>query len=703
MLISFSVQDDLCGKHFTMYERTEQFNIIGLVPEKYGFGLLAAECIKYTVNEVNSNILQNNLVLGLEIHDTCAHNRLNVLTELCAEILLQPRNELPCECKEHRDFHFIGIVESVTSTNSRHLSKLLSFVDIPIVSNIATSISLSNKNLYPNFFRTIPSDGVFVRALVDFILMYNWYYVSILSSSNWYGFDGRHALENIFSKTSICIDMNEVVQEQYDDRKLYSILEKLKNRRLNSLSSNVVIIYALNYIAKRILKAAEKINLQGITWILSDGTDASIWYKDINPNIIGGTFIFGHYGGESPQFQDYFNNLFQNKDKNYLVQQYCSKNNITTEHDFKNAFSSSLPYVGFIRNAVYSLAIALKDYIDSVCGKYNVKTCLLQHTFNKSRFFNRYFRSVSFNGLNNESIVFNKYGDVDLSMFHLNNVQLINKSLSIITVGLWSNKAGLKVNNKIYWTSGSEKPPSSICSETCRPGFYPIVNIGKTCCWICVRCKAGYIKPSHGENRCTKCQDGLTNANNTECILFKLINHTNFPRFTFVSYVLTAIGFMISSFVIFSLIRFRNTPLIKASNFKLSLVQVFAQFVLFFTLNFMLYDGDRVFCVVSFFINGWLITLVISILLVKTEQLVHIFTSKIRITSCDIFVMKAISFAVLTCTTFIEICLTAGMLLLESVHINTVYHTNSNKKELTCNLGNYIIVQSLYEPGFTLF
>lgn len=697
--LGFSVTfctSDVCGVQ--LHQNVENINLIGLVPDKYrSFGFMAFELIQFVVQEVNVNVLENITKLGLEIFSICEDDRVDAITEIFTEFILNTHDKSSCTCKKNEEnVHHIGVVESLTSTLTRHLSNILSFTEIPIVSNIATTTSLSNKNSYPNFFRTIPSDSVFAQALVDFVLMYNWSFVSVMATEDWYGFDGKYVLESFFEKNSICIDLDILLHVPIHKDDFYSIFQKLKSRHLNAIPTSVVIIYAIGSTAKEILMLAEEQGLHGITWIICDGAEVSNWYTDIDPKIMSGVFAFGHFGGLYPEFSNYFGALFQTQNKSLELKRYISFYNISTVEEFTSSFSSTMPYIGFIRNSVYSYALALRNYFNDVCDGHNATTCMFLHTFNQTKFLKNFLPHVSFVGLQNETVKFDQNGEVNTSVFYLYNFQPKNGVVDMVKVGEWNSIAGLQIQRDIVWVSGLSGPPLSSCSKTCNPGFYPIVNVGKTCCWICVECKLGHVKPLPGNDMCVPCKDGWRNKNNTACIWFNLLKYSDFPTFLYTSYVLTTCGALVSLLVCFTIIKFRATPIMKACNWKLSCVQVCMQFILFCTLNLMLYDGNVVFCVAVFFTNGWLIVLVISMMLVKAEQLVQIFKSNIRISAEDMLMLKAISWAILISTSLIEICFTAGLLLFESSKVETIYYVRDFTKEHSCDLQSYVVVQSLY-------
>jgi ABC-type branched-subunit amino acid transport system substrate-binding protein len=73
--------------------------------------------------------------------------------------------------------------------------KVLGVLKVPVISYWATSDELSDKSEYKYFSRTIPSDMLQVKAIVDFLDYLNWTYVSIVYTDELYGRSGFELLK----------------------------------------------------------------------------------------------------------------------------------------------------------------------------------------------------------------------------------------------------------------------------------------------------------------------------------------------------------------------------------------------------------------------------------------------------------------------------------------------------------------------------
>lgn len=76
---------------------------------------------------------------------------------------------------------------------------------------------LSNKLLYPGFFRTIPSDKNQVAAMIQLLVRFNWTWIALLGSDNSYGLEGMQSLSQQAPDYNICIAYRGVIPEYTRD------------------------------------------------------------------------------------------------------------------------------------------------------------------------------------------------------------------------------------------------------------------------------------------------------------------------------------------------------------------------------------------------------------------------------------------------------------------------------------------------------
>ena len=80
----------------------------------------------------------------------------------------------------------VGLVGPGSSEATIQVQNLLQIFNIPQIGYSATSMDLSDKNIYRYFLRVVPPDNYQVQALVDLVLAFNWTYISTVHSDGEY-------------------------------------------------------------------------------------------------------------------------------------------------------------------------------------------------------------------------------------------------------------------------------------------------------------------------------------------------------------------------------------------------------------------------------------------------------------------------------------------------------------------------------------
>ena len=189
------------------------------------------------------------------------------------------------------------------------------------------------------------------------------------------------------------------------------------------------------------------------------------------------------------------------------------------------------------------------------------------------------------------------------------------------------NWNGLITN--ITWHTNITLNLSTFCDVVCMPGHYPIYIIGK-CCWKCISCDADTVKKSVGLQVCSKCDKSISmaNQNQTECLHYKYDFFTPSKTKVDMVLVLSLSGFLYTVFFLSVFAIYRNTPVVKASNFLLSVIQLSIHAMLNMHIFISILPQVKIICIGNVIVGGYLLKLVIGIYIIKTNQLLSVFKSK---------------------------------------------------------------------------
>ena len=189
------------------------------------------------------------------------------------------------------------------------------------------------------------------------------------------------------------------------------------------------------------------------------------------------------------------------------------------------------------------------------------------------------------------------------------------------------NWNGLRTN--ITWHTNITLNLSTFCDVVCMPGHYPIYIIGK-CCWKCISCDADTVKKAVGLQVCSKCDKSISmaNKNQTECLHYKYDFFTPSKTKVDMVLVLSLTGFLYTVFFLSVFAIYRDTPVVKASNFLLSVIQLSIHAMLNMHIFISILPQVKIICIGNVIVGGYLLKLVIGIYIIKTNQLLSVFKSK---------------------------------------------------------------------------
>ncbi|XP_047126236.1 metabotropic glutamate receptor 1 [Hydra vulgaris] len=604
--------------------------IFGMFPIQYcdknntdDTSIVWAEAMKYTINEANKQ--QGKNLFGYTIYDSENYAELDGTTSATIDILFQLNtNNIVLNqqgsCLNSILNRTLGLVGPTDSTNSINVHRLTSFTNIAIVSYSATSTELSNKELYPNFFRTMPTDSFQVQFIIDLLLYFNWTYVSIIATDSSYGRNGAFLLQEMFSTNGICMSKYVSIGDDYDEI-------EYKNALFNITDDNrakVVIFYGTVDSAKNILADCLKHKIKDLNWILSESNLQSNWLLDFKKQYNGNIMMIILCSEGFEKFKstllsttyknsdDWLRTLFEKNSQNKLFPD-MMLGDVNNYLDFS--------WVSYVQTAVNVLIKSFLKYVD--CNK-NLLLCNSSLIENRKHF-NNIVKNITFLNFDDSLFQFDKNQDPLTVQYDF----YIASNESFLFTGTWSSIKQKRLEIK---ESKILQSVSSKCSEPCPPGQFAVINLQLKCCWICTFCDENYVKGNVGTEACKKCkleEDYYSNINRTRCI--KL--HRTFWSFRekeqitrlIIAFLFSMIGVTISiAFIIVFVIK-KNTPLVRSSNYKFSLGQMGAHLTLFIIPILSLEEDTKLKCVTRTYLGGLLFFSIIILTLLKVTHLIAVF------------------------------------------------------------------------------
>ncbi|XP_031754144.1 extracellular calcium-sensing receptor [Xenopus tropicalis] len=604
----------------------------------------------FAIDEINSDPeLLPNITLGFQVFDTCFTLRRAAQGTLS---MLSGGKEITPNYNCHGGGTLAGIIGDSGSTASILMAHILGLYRYAQISYFATNPILSDRNLFPSFFRTIPSDEFQMRGLAQLVSHFGWSWVGLLANDNDYGQYGLQMVKQEIMKAGACVAFSENILISQANRNAPHIVQVIKE----SAAKVVVVITSDSdfvILAEELLRQ----NVSGIIWVASESWATSVLLSEEQfQNILIGAMGFAIHGGQMPEFTNYLGRLHPSNDVNdsfmrdFWEQVFSCKwpdpgntftDNATVKPCTGNEKMESLAIESYHRlsliiyTAVYAIAWALHNLLQCTpgTGPFQDGNCANVSTFRPWHLLH-YIKNVHFKTKEDNQVFFDAKGNPP-AVYDIVNWRPTGKgTLEQVTVGRydWSAQDGKVFNvdsSIIIWPDNYTQVPVSKCSPSCPSGFRKVIVPGKPlCCYECARCPQGQFSNQTDAVECHPCSwDTWPNLQQDRCL----------PRPTeFLSYG-DPLGYSLAAISIFSslipliilavFIHQKKTPIVRANNYSLSCLLLLSLFLCFLcSLGFIGYPQPEK-CLLRQVAFGMVFALCISCVLAKTITVVIAFNA----------------------------------------------------------------------------
>ncbi|KAJ1084473.1 hypothetical protein NDU88_004620 [Pleurodeles waltl] len=168
-----------------------------------------------------------------------------------------------------------AIIGDAASLASIPLARVLGLHRQPQISYGSTVSLLSDKQQFPSFLRTVPSDEYQSRVLADLIGHFGWTWVGIVAEESDYGQLGSQILKEELGRYSACAAFHVGLPVVFSERKINHVINVIKESR-----AKVVVSFSSMESMLPLLKEAARLNLTGKVWIASEGWAENEQFSD---------------------------------------------------------------------------------------------------------------------------------------------------------------------------------------------------------------------------------------------------------------------------------------------------------------------------------------------------------------------------------------------------------------------------------------
>ncbi|XP_068129469.1 extracellular calcium-sensing receptor-like [Hyperolius riggenbachi] len=611
------------------------------------------QALTFAVEEINQNpdILPN-ITLGFQVYDTCDVPHYEVQGAI--RFLTKPTTDDPN--REWGPCKTVLLQEAAAACFKK-------------ISGFSAVSLLSNRQKFPSFFRTIPSNKLQSKSLADLVLQFGWTWVGLLAADSDYGQSGIQPIKQEIIKAGGCVAFTKTIILGQPNRNAPHIVKTIKESTVT-----VIIAFAVDVDMVPIMDEMLKQNVYGKFFAANGGwSQTNLLSLAKYFPVVSGTVGVGlssqvivikrkrEMKKESPSPEILFPNPFHSSPSSLNV--ILPSSNSTLLTSMKGSPSPLLPYIRNVRMTLSSGKVMYFDENGDIPATYDI---------------------VNWQKNSDGSVWNVKVGRYDISpSFH----STFSINISILS-----------------WIMGGSKVPHSVCSKSCVPGFRKSILEGQpVCCFGCVQCLQGEISNQTDSIDCTTCPwDQWPDSQKTICV------QKTFEFLTFeepLGATLTAVGILSSLAPVFLLkmyIQHKHTPVIKANNYTLScLLLVLLTLCFLCSLVFIGYPQTEK-CLLRQTSFGLVFALCVSCILAKTIMVVLAFMATRPGSSLQKWATPQVSYFIIFTCFFLQFILCIIWLSLTPPFPQNNIQTKPGFIIVECNEGSRIAFWSMLGYLFLL-
>ncbi|KAJ8016347.1 hypothetical protein DPEC_G00006270 [Dallia pectoralis] len=464
--------------------------------------------MRFAVEEINNGTKNPNLLPGVTLGYT-SYDICSLPASLLATVdLLVQQYQGSTGVTSGGGQRPVAVIGPDSSQFTLPPARLLGAYLIPEISYEASNQMLSNKQLYPSFFRTIPSDRTQVDAMIQLLLRFQWTWIVLLGSDNSYGLQGMQGVYEQAALYGICIAYQGVIPS----------ISANMNRTMTNIVNNIVkvnvntiVVFSSKTIVSRFFPFVINQGVTGKVWIGTEDWSVATLVSGI-PRIhsIGTVLGISIQNATIPGFVEFesraLSALLSDRPKgtvaiglkcleNTDLYSLALQNYSVEEYDVTSGFN--------VYKAVYAVAYALHQALgcdSGKCRKIPVQSWQLLPLLKQVRF-----------SVGNSYVDFDKNGDPPTG-YDIITWIWTGTQQSLRRIGSYSpDPVNLTLNSDLIdWTNGGYNPenevPSSICSPECPAGYWQLQTGQHKCCFDCLACPAQTFANNTGISHCQPCE-----------------------------------------------------------------------------------------------------------------------------------------------------------------------------------------------------
>ncbi|XP_077137313.1 vomeronasal type-2 receptor 26-like [Ranitomeya variabilis] len=603
------------------------------VPSFYKYVL----AFMFAIDEINKNpYILPNVTLGYHVTDSC--NNKNKAIENVLQILSGPGDIVPnYSCLSNGKL--VGVVGDQSSKTSLEIIEHLNIYGFTQISYGATNPVLSNKQMYPSYFQTLPSDQTQYLAIVKLLKHFDWTWIGVLASDDDGGYTQSQELMKQAEVYDICIEF--ILKMKTDDFTNEENSNEKNRRMFQKSTSNIIVLCGtISFLTVQFIEE-QRISGKVKTLIIPVGSNIEILSSVKHKASWDRSLIFSSSSIKIPQLKTFLEDIsLENRPNDPIL-----------EHILL-VYLSCKP-----SNPI--LKMLAENYYGHKLNNCN-RTIKLQN-IGSHNYYTETF-----------STTYHVYTAV-YAMAHALHEGLLHMPRN------FNCKYMLQI-------------PVSKCTEDCPPGYRRILMNGShKCCFECLKCSDGDISNETDKRSCIRCpRDQWPNDSNQcapkETEFLSYIDDT----ITLIITVIVFFLFLKTSFILGIFTLFRDTPVVKASNQTLCFLLLVSIMLSFLCIFLFLGCPTRLTCMLRQTLFGIIFSVAMSSILAKTIMVYTAFKATKPGSNCRKFIGVKITNCLVFVCSFTQVVLCIIWLSTAPPFPENNFDLYENKIILQCNEGSIV-------------
>ncbi|XP_077187422.1 vomeronasal type-2 receptor 26-like [Paroedura picta] len=660
----------------------------------------------------HSNFLPN-LTLGYNIYENYFNAR--VTSDAVIDLLSGGQKTVPnYSCGGQNKL--LAVLEGGDSETSKQISTILSIYKMPQISYSVDNHVLKDEPHLPFVYRMAPSQDAYFMGIVKMLLHFRWTWIGLLAPDNAQGERFLKSMTPVVVRSGICIAFTERIPELNDGGRSFSPLTYsiYIQRKCNVFiyHADMHSMMAVGILIKYVEKTENSI--VGKVWITAVLHDANLrlFLRVIETHHIHGSFSFLTQAKLNTNYDNFnsfsstlvkigegaFHCFYSNPGLSIKLWKRCREKE-EREAPSQEEIEMILCQDSYIiYNSIQVVAQALNAGSSSSSDRM-LKGSRLGHEKLQLWQLHDFLRNFQSYNISTEGVYFDENGEMAADFDIVNWVAKPNRSIIKVKVGSVERQAAAEVKltidqDIIVWPKWFNKTvPQSRCTEICSRGYSKVIKEGEPlCCYDCSPCMEGTISTQEDESHCHKCpEDQHPNKIRDQCVP---------KRITFLSYeeplgillnILTLLFVLTTSFVLGIIIKYLDTPVVKANNRDLSYVLLISLLLSFLSTFLFIGEPQKGTCLLRQTAFSIIFSVAVSSLLAKTVTVVVAFMASKPGSRMRKWLGKRLAnFIVFSCST-IQVGICTLWLGIAPPFPDSDMHSQPGEILLQCNEGSVIM------------